>query len=103
MPLYTVAELVARKDKNAMLVRQHFSNKYDNHYMQKTPRRLDDDEGEDIVINEDAAGERKIVQILCISVGFIGVRPYPSECSVIVTGGKVFVAGYEEYEKCFTL
>ncbi len=103
MALYTVVELVARKDKSAMLVRQHFSNKYDNHYMQKTPHRLDDDEGEDIVINEDAAGERKIVQILCISVGFIGVRPYPSECNVIVMGGKVFVAGYEEYEKCFTL
>jgi hypothetical protein len=105
MPLYLVSELIDRHDKNALLVREHFGNKYDNHYMQKTTDNLlDDDDGfeeEVVVIDEDAAGKRTTIQVLCITVGPLGVRPYPSACDAIIVGRDVFVAGQAEYDKCF--
>jgi hypothetical protein len=101
MALYTVAELATKKDRTATLVRETFGSKYDGHYMRPTPLDPEDDEGEEVVIDEDAAGERRVVQVLCISQGFLGVRPYPAACSVIITNGEVFVAGEEEYDRCF--
>lgn len=105
MPLYLVPDLVARGDKNALLVQEHFGNRYDDHYMEMKSDRQDDydhgDKDEPVVIDEDAPGERRTKQILCITVGFLGVRAYPSACDVIVVNGDVFVAGQEEYHKCF--
>ena len=103
MPLYLVPALVDQGDKNALLVREHFGDRYDDHYMKKTREDddWDDDYDENVVIDDDAPGIRITVQILCISVGFLGVRPYPSTCDVIVVGDDVFVAGYDENHKCF--
>ena len=104
MALYKVADLVGKEDKNAILVRQHFGAKYDDYYMQKALSGDDSEEDEEpVVVDEDTAGLRRTVNILCLSVGFLGVRPLPSECDVIIVDGEVFVAGEDEFERKFTV
>ena len=84
-------------DERALLAQNHFGDRYDDHYMQRTPVGDDVDDDEPIVIDEDAPGHRTTVDILCLSIGFLGVRPLPAECDVIIMDDEVFVAGDDEY------
>jgi hypothetical protein len=96
--LHKLADLAEQGDKRANLARKHYGNKYDEYYMQRTP--IDDDledEEEYIVVDEDAAGLRRRVNIVSVSVGFVRTTVLTSECDVIVINGEVFVAGEEEY------
>ena len=103
MALHKLIELAKQGDKKASLAREHYGDRYDEYYMQRTP--IDDDsedEQEPVVIDEDAPGLRRRVNIVCVNVGYLGVTALPSECDVIIVNGEVFVAGEDEFLAKFT-
>ena len=102
MPLHKVSKLADQGDKKALISRQHFGDKYDEYYMERTSNKNNNDETEIVVISEDTPGLRRTVNIICMSTGHLGVRPLPSECDVIIVDDEVFVAGEDEYSLKFT-
>lgn len=98
MALHKLIELAKKGDKKASLARKYYGDRYDEYYMQRTS--IDDDyedEQKPVVIDEDAPGLRRRVNIVCVNVGFLGVTTLPSECDVIIVNGEVFVAGEDEF------
>jgi hypothetical protein len=104
MPLHKLIDLANQGDTKAKLAREHHGDLYDDHYMQRTPEDPESEENEEpIIIDEDAAGLRRKVNIVCINVGYLRVSALAAECDVIIVGDDIYVAGEDEFLAKFTL